>query len=386
VGEENQPAAVSVSRQNEDSLRAELSSQRELVSRLHSEISSLSMRAEEEAEALTSRCEGLRSALRAQEGHAEALERELTTRPTVQQVEELRQQLRLMQAVGLGALESEEGHMAGPGAMETLLLEKTRKLEHQVTTWRLELAQTSGEAESASAKVADLEALVQEREGLIARLEEDLLAAKPGSRAESTEATFLGTADRPEAGGAEEGGERTMVAVLCSQRDRFRKRVSELEEENMQMDRERKAARRDLDTAKADNVALVERLRYVQGYRSKNHNPSDVESGHIENKYDTAYEAKINPFSDWKQREKAARKTQLSVADRMMYEFGQFISSSQKARMFVVAYGVALHLMVFFVIARWGHGSSHHIGGTELQLLCTRMGHQHGEDARLPGR
>jgi len=40
------------------------------------------------------------------------------------------------------------------------------------------------------------------------------------------------------------------------------------------MDRERKAARRDLDTAKADNVALVERLRYVQGYRSKNHNPS----------------------------------------------------------------------------------------------------------------
>jgi len=41
--------------------------------------------------------------------------------------------------------------------------------------------------------------------------------------------------------------------------------------------------------------------------------------------------------------------------------------------MFVVAYGVALHLMVFFVIARWGHGSSHHIGGTELQLLCTRM-------------
>jgi len=56
---------------------------------------------------------------------------------------------------------------------------------------------------------------------------------------------------------------------------------------------------------------------------------ADVESGHIENKYDTAYEAKINPFSDWKQREKAARKTQLSVADRMMYEFGQFISSSQ---------------------------------------------------------
>lgn len=35
-------------------------------------------------------------------------------------------------------------HTICAGAMETLLLEKTRKLEHQVTTWRLELAQTSG--------------------------------------------------------------------------------------------------------------------------------------------------------------------------------------------------------------------------------------------------
>lgn len=74
----------------------------------------------------------------------------------------------------------------------------------------------AGEAESASAKVADLEALVQEREGLIARLEEDLLAAKPGSRAESTEATFLGTADRPEAGG--EARRRRRRAMLLSDR------------------------------------------------------------------------------------------------------------------------------------------------------------------------
>lgn len=37
----------------------------------------------------------------------------------------------------------------------------------------------------------------------------------------------------------------------------------------------------------------------------------------------------MNPFSDWKQREKANRKKQLSMADRVMYEFGQIISSSQ---------------------------------------------------------
>ena len=108
-----------------------------------------------------------------------------------------------------------------------------------------------------------MDSLLQERDSLIARLEEDLLAAKPGSRAEAPEPTFLGTADHNETSGetlstllnapcwcdvnsagchseaspvnAEEGGERTMVAVLCGQRDRFRKRVTELEEENLQV-------------------------------------------------------------------------------------------------------------------------------------------------------
>ncbi len=54
-----------------------------------------------------------------------------------------------------------------------------------------------------------------------------------------------------------------------------------------------------------------------------------MEAGHIESKYDKAYEEKLNPFTDWKQREKASRKRQLNMPDRVMYEFGQFISSSQ---------------------------------------------------------
>ena len=57
--------------------------------------------------------------------------------------------------------------------------------------------------------------------------------------------------------------------------------------------------------------------------------PTDVERTDIENKYATAYEEKLNPFSDWKERERAARKRQLNVADRVMYEAGQFISTSQ---------------------------------------------------------
>lgn len=137
-----------------------------------------------------------------------------------------------------------------------------------------------------------------------------------------------------------------------------------------QVAREVKSARRELEGARADNVALVERLRYVQGYQassrarngavpspaalsrlavtplvcaladdsalgqpkrftSRTSACADVESGQIENKYASAYEERMNPFSDWKEREKASRRRQLNMADRVMYEFGQFISRSQ---------------------------------------------------------
>ncbi len=73
----------------------------------------------------------------------------------------------------------------------------------QVFHWSLKPWRScnTGEAELAAAKVVELETLAQEREGLIARLEEDLLAARPGTKPEAKEPTWFGPDDRSEAGG-----------------------------------------------------------------------------------------------------------------------------------------------------------------------------------------
>ena len=60
-----------------------------------------------------------------------------------------------------------------------------------------------------------------------------------------------------------------MLSALCSQRDRFRERVRQLEEQLASAHQDHLQLKRDLDTARADNVALVERLRFVQGYQSQ---------------------------------------------------------------------------------------------------------------------
>ena len=91
----------------------------------------------------------------------------------------------------------------------------------------------AGEAESAAGRAAELEAELAQQKELVARLEEDLLAAdSAGGAAGAAGGAAAGAGEAGSAdggGGAEGGGEQTMVAVLCSQRDRFRARAQELE-------------------------------------------------------------------------------------------------------------------------------------------------------------
>lgn len=68
-------------------------------------------------------------------------------------------------------------------------------------------------------------------------------------------------------GDSNSGGDRSMLVVLCSQRDRFRKRAQELEEGIAQISTDLARVRKTLEASRADNLALVERLKFVQGYQ-----------------------------------------------------------------------------------------------------------------------
>eukprot|EP00884_Botryococcus_braunii_P002856 jgi/Botrbrau1/12571/Bobra.0169s0105.1 len=388
-----------LSRVAEEAVRTELANQRNLVSRLHGEVASLNLKLEENEAAWSARCDGLRRALEAQEAHSAALETELAARPTSRQVEELRQQIRVLQAVGYGSMDIEEAAPtcggtpreggSSVGSLENLLLSKARRLEHELTMARLRLSEVAGEAESSAGLVSELQSEKERNLETIRRLEEDLLAleqrggggfgigdsatgSKPIARVASSLSDGLG--------GGDEKGERTMVSVLCSQRDRFKARVAQLEELLAKASADMAAVRSDLEAARSDNIALVERLKYVQTYQQQGSNSSgaarrrDAEKGDVEGRYQKAYEERINPFGDFRDKEKAARKQKMNVADRVMYEFGQIISGSQAARIFVMVYSAALHVLVFYTLARHSHTQvNNHLGAAELQLLCLRQ-------------
>jgi homeobox protein cut-like len=60
--------------------------------------------------------------------------------------------------------------------------------------------------------------------------------------------------------------ENSMLKVICSQRDRFRQRLRETEEELTAARDKCQALTSELERSKADNVKLYEKMRYVQDY------------------------------------------------------------------------------------------------------------------------
>ena len=70
-----------------------------------------------------------------------------------------------------------------------------------------------------------------------------------------------------EAGGHE--ADADLLTILTSQRDRFKRRASELDERAARLEQERIAAEDAKQKLQNDNVALVEKLTFVQNYYSK---------------------------------------------------------------------------------------------------------------------
>jgi homeobox protein cut-like len=187
-----------------------------------------------------------------------------------------------------------------------------------------------------SLQLSDLQEQLQQKLHLITRLEEDLLAVRQGvtgSAAASSNghhrhsSSGIGaTADvdgseMTAAGNPEDavGNQDSMLRVLVGQRERLRARVQELEVQLASAKAEMQATQQELAAARADNIALIERLRYVGGYRQQvaaarsnaavagKGTHGGVVGGDVEmaagadvvGKYSQLYDESLNPFKEF---------------------------------------------------------------------------------------
>lgn len=359
-------------------LRDDLKSQREFVLRLREELEEATVSYKRDKDSLEAKISGLQMNLEAKESHIAALEAQLSSRPRLEDLQESRKQIRMLKAILQNSAVNEDDGDEDDGSeksdqlnissMESALLQKNQKLESSLTLIRMQLAESNDSIGLITSQMKDLEEQVIKKDELIKELEEHLESA--------TRLDDIGVHEGDQTKFHE--GSQSIVQALRAQRDRLKKRIQDLEEELSSMKFELNYAKEAAKNAKEDNITLVERLKYVEGYMSRGSKPSiDIEKGgeSIE-KYMKEYEKKMNPFTDFKTREKEARRRKLPIHDRAAYAVGSaFVSGSKIARSAIITYVFVLHFVAFIVIAGFSHRHTEKLDA--LESLCHDYNLQH---------
>ncbi|CAL5372085.1 unnamed protein product [Camellia sinensis] len=356
-------------------LENSLSAKEKMISELNMELHNLETTLSNEREQHVNDIKKLNALLNEKEVAFEEIKKELQTRPTAKLVDDLRKKVKILQAVGYNSIEAEDWEVATSGEemskLESLLLDKNRKMEHELTQLKVKLSEKTSVLEQAEGKIAELTATVNEQQRLIQKLEDDILK---GYNSKDRKGTLFDGWDHSESVATEasenadkrhvssDQDQSSMLKVICNQRDRFRARLRETEEEIRQLKEKIGVLTVELEKTKADNVKLYGKIRYVQDYNlekvvsrgSKKH-AEDLESGFgsdVESKYKKIYEDDINPFAAFSKKEKDQRYKELGLRDKITLSSGRFLLGNKYARTFVFFYTIGLHILVFTCLYR----------------------------------
>ncbi|KAF2816064.1 golgi membrane protein [Mytilinidion resinicola] len=164
------------------------------------------------------------------------------------------------------------------------------------------------------------------------------------------------------------GGGSGILPMVTAQRDRFKKRNSELESELSKAYQNVSSLRSEIASLQKDNLDLYEKTRYVSTYNrghpagssalqySTNPNPStiqvssDTSSGLTMDRYRSTYEQNISPFAAFRGRESARALKRMSVFERIVFRITRLVLATRTSRNLFAAYCLGLHLLVFFML------------------------------------
>jgi len=183
------------------------------------------------------------------------------------------------------------------------------------------------------------------------------------------------------------GSGSSILPMVTAQRDRFKKKNSELEAELQKTYQTVSSLRSEIASLQKDNLSLYEKTRYVSTYArshpatassssayASNPNPStvqvadasDTSSGLSLDRYRSAYEANISPFAAFRGRESARALKRMSLPERLVFRITRMVLATRTSRNLFAAYCLALHLLVL--------GMLYWMGSTEVERGAVRLG------------
>lgn len=171
------------------------------------------------------------------------------------------------------------------------------------------------------------------------------------------------------------GGGSGILPMVQAQRDRFKKKNSELESELQKQHQTISSLRQEVSSLQRDNLNLYEKTRHGSTYQRSSANayapaPSSGASsafasgGAAEERFRPAYESSsASPLTAFRGREAARAYKKLSRPEKAVFSLARLVLSNRTSRNMFAGYCITLHVLIFAMLY-WMQGleSASHVG------------------------
>jgi len=269
--------------------------------------------------------------------------------------------------------------------LEKLIMAKNKKLQTELTEKRMEVEQLNQSLSRTMENLKESNSKIEEQKSLIAKLEEYLLKINTlqsftsqsqinidnniENNEGNTENVNTGKDIKPKSQETtnDDNNSDSIIAILTSQRNRYRQRNQELEQQIRNINDKSKDIELEVQSLKNDNIKLYEKIRYLQSFnknsdqgynrgkkdqsylvdmsQSSSYNDTDVSE-----KYKVMYEDSINPFNEFRGREENRKYRSLNTVEKVSLNITKLFLANKYSRIFFLSYILGLHLLVFIAI------------------------------------
>ncbi|KAL8675608.1 MAG: hypothetical protein Q9168_000120 [Polycauliona sp. 1 TL-2023] len=163
------------------------------------------------------------------------------------------------------------------------------------------------------------------------------------------------------------GGGSGILPMIQAQRDRFKQKNQQLEQDLSKQHSTVSSLRQEIASLQKDNLNLYEKSRYVSTYSrgpqassASSYAPSpqattiavsgDTSSGLSLDRYRSAYEANISPFAAFRGRESTRAYKRMSLPERMVFSITRMVLANRTSRNLFAGYCFALHILIFVML------------------------------------
>ena len=325
--------------------------------------------------------------------------------------DELRRELEMIKSIEFSTGEEEDAQSttiipngavqeSGKESLEQLLMTRNKKLSSEMTILRVSHQAMQKQMEDLQEELSRTNTDLEKSQRVTASLENDLLKVQDeaSNALPSSGTSTVGTLRYPQTrrgrasptssiisgfdigsrtpsstlealrAGEPVGGGSGILPMIQAQRDRFKQKNSQLEDELSKTHTTVTSLRQEVASLQKDNLSLYEKTRYVSTYNRGLPKTTSSSSAYSQgpshtaiqvspnasstslDRYKTQYEANISPFAAFRGRESARAYKRMSLPERIIFSITRMILTNRTSRNLFAGYCLALHVLVFLML------------------------------------